>query len=433
MENKIIDRKSVGLKFVFVASIFIIMTLYYMNFYVANNDKVDMYAHCDWAHNLPHYYKNLLAGNVEGLPSGVAYPGWHILFHFIYKICNSDKLSLGLTNAVFLAGTSSLLLYGFEVLIPYTSNIKKYLYTLAIMFAGPLYSTFVNEKYYLGQITPNIWHNPSTIAVKPFCVAAVIITCKILEEEEKKGYANYRKFIKLSIIMSISCLFKPSLAQFFLPALVVYCLFELIYKKGIFFPTCVKFACSCIPVVVILLLQYLIVYKGFQVPVPVPTSVPISIIAPVATQGMQEIVKTGIGFSPFLVWKEWSSCIPGSLLLSLAFPLFIYVLMRREFFHSWLMKFGAASLVAGTLPFALLYNRVGTYNGDFAWGASLSVLALFIISCVLLEDYRLKTNKKYYWHATLLLCLHALCGFIYWVNMYFYLDYSIPLFPFWQR
>lgn len=433
------NRKQI-IDILFVLAVFTVMTVYYMN-YFAEESHTDMYAHSIWAHNLKVYYNNLLAGNTDGLPTGVAYPGWHILFYLFYRLFHSDALALGLTNALFLAATAALMLYAFEVLLPdRPAGIKKYLYTGAMMFTGPLYSTLINEKYYLGQLTPNLWHNPSTLAVKPFCVAAVIIICKILSRREENG-RNNGLFIWLAVVMALSCLFKPSFAQFFVPALVIYCVCELIFTRGKYFFTCVRFAFSCIPTGLVLILQYLILYKGVMASASgnvtqaamvasAGEKVVASAVHAAVAAGGQTVLGTGIGFSPFFVWKEYSPCIAGSILLSLAFPLLVYLLMYKELFKNPLMKFGLASIIAGVAPFALLYNEYGTYNGDFSWGASLSVLALFMLSCILLEEYRIKTGKKAYWWAIGLLSIHVLCGFIYWVNMYFYLDLAIPLFPF---
>ena len=41
---------------------------------------------------------------------------------------------------------------------------------------GPLYLRFYNHLYYLGQNTPNPWHNPTYTGVRPFMFIVTLLT-----------------------------------------------------------------------------------------------------------------------------------------------------------------------------------------------------------------------------------------------------------------
>jgi len=47
-------------------------------------------------------------------------------------------------------------------------------FTLLFVFSLPSVQVFTNKFYYLGQFTPNVWHNSTTIFLMPF---ALLLFC----------------------------------------------------------------------------------------------------------------------------------------------------------------------------------------------------------------------------------------------------------------
>ena len=86
-----------------------------------------------------------------------------------------------------------------------------------------------NPFYYLGQGSPNIWHNPTNIAVKGFAVLCFGLVIYILESAKTDKELLWT-YIILSVLLVLSALAKPSFFQGIVPGLGLYFIFALIAK-----------------------------------------------------------------------------------------------------------------------------------------------------------------------------------------------------------
>lgn len=356
--------------------------------------------HSLFAHKLEKSLLDLLHGESVTFPKQVSYPGWHFAFCLFYKLFRNDSIASAVTNSLFVILESIVLLWGFR---KNGFSIKKsYLYTIFMIFVGPLFWKPINENYYLGQLPANVWHNPTIISVKPFMLLALFLTIEILKDNQK---IDRKKFTKLAICMLVSCLFKPSFMQIYGLALVIFCVVYTIVTKGNFFKKAVAFAISCIPTALLMIIQYLIFYGG---------------ILKKATESSNG--SDGIGFSLLYVWGSFTDHVLGSLLLSIAFPLCIFIFLYKKTVVKPTIQLAISILVSGVGCFACLYNIQGTFQADFAWGAYLSVAAVFVIACIGLEE--LRGNVLKYRIGFSILLLHFIFGFIYWVNVFVFRDYN---------
>lgn len=92
------------------------------------------------------------------------------------------------------------------------------------------------------------------------------------------------------------------------------------------------------------------------------------------------------------------------------------------------MRFVFTIVLSGVLPFALLYQKLEANDGNFAWGAHLSIMLLFLYACFLLEQYIMKNETRWTKYVSYgLLGMHTMCGFIFWCNMYIGLSFALSM------
>jgi hypothetical protein len=239
----------------------------------------------------------------------IPHPLWHICTIYIGNI-----LHISIHTAALICSTAFLILWYLVVLTFIRSSQKIqntsiiYLILLIILFIGPLCIPWYNKIIYLGQGSPNIWHNVTLWTVKPF---ALLTTWFSLEGLEKQ---NLKKLVLAIIIAIISIFAKPSFIIIFLPALLLYAFAFNEYRNPIF----IKFY-TILSLLSILVLAYQYTHAFHH--------------------KESKIIIDFLG-----VWSLHSPNIAISILLALAFPMaFILlhskILQDRYILISWIMIF----------------------------------------------------------------------------------------------
>lgn len=141
---------------------------------------------------------------------------WHILIKLVSKI-----LYIPMEYAVaIVSALINVLIYCFINKIMKIYYVEKSeLISFILLLVGPLYIPWYNEKIYLGQGTPNIWHNPTSLVVKPFAICCFFMVLKLLASIQQKIEIKRKQYITLSILIFLSVLAKPSFIQGFIPGL----------------------------------------------------------------------------------------------------------------------------------------------------------------------------------------------------------------------
>lgn len=85
--------------------------------------------------------------------------------------------------------------------------------TCALLLLGPMYLPWYNPNIYLGQGTPNVWHNPTTICVRPFALATFLLIINILKKGEEQKECGRKEFVVLAVMLVCCNLAKPSFMQ----------------------------------------------------------------------------------------------------------------------------------------------------------------------------------------------------------------------------
>lgn len=278
---------------------------------------------------------------------------------------------------------------------------------------GPLYLRFYNANYYKGQGTPNVWHNPTAVAVKPFMILVDVITLGYWEcrKEEKNGAerASWKKKLRnyqyiLAVLLAVSTLIKPSFLMVYLPVCGIAELWRLVKNKGSRkeWGEAVVQNLYFVPSLLIFLWQYLKIY----------------II------GGEAAGEGGIAIAFFRVARLYAPSVLISLGLKMAFPILVIVIWRKKIFKDRLFPLLFGQFLVGlaiTWTFTETGSRAG--HGNFGWGNMLAASFVWIF-CIIFyvremveERHKLRTDKGCRWKygiPFLFLLWHFLAGICYY-------------------
>ncbi|MFN8207840.1 MAG: hypothetical protein U0T82_10605 [Bacteroidales bacterium] len=315
----------------------------------------------------------------------VPHPMYHYIVFGLSKFLELLHLphSYNQAGILFLTFWMGVLAYTiFRILCYYLSGSMSRIYisllTVALIFVTSFYPFAFNHNLYLGQWSPNIWHNPTMFMVKPFAFLAVFL---FLYWESNYNVNSYKLPVYLSVTTIFSLAAKPSFVFFFLPAIFV---FLLIYIKKFNISFYKMLVLSFLPAFCYLLLQYFSTYF-------------------LQNNGSPGL-KDEIVFTLWGVTKLYTSHVFISLILALAFPLFVVLSDLRGFSRDRSLIFAWLCTFFAYLQASFLAEQVKFTQGNFTFGYSLSLSILFIFSVIHLFQAWNK-NKR-----TLVKKLINICG-----------------------
>lgn len=313
-----------------------------------------------------------------------SYPGLYILWFVVSR-------ALMITTAHAALIVDALLAVAIAVIIKkvlersHCSEAEQLIYTAVLMVVTPVYVPFFSRTLYLGQISPNIYHNPTILAVKPFAYLSVLL---YVTWYRANGSSN-RLFALVALAILLSLAMKPNFLLAIAPAIVVY----LLLKRpgfGVWWKTAVLFLLAGVA----LIIQYAITYNQ-----PGDTS---------------QIQLT----KPFLVWRMLSPNPVISIFISLLFPLCILVFRWREVTRNDFLVLSWLGLCVGIAEFTVLGEsgiRIG--HGNLGWGMQAMIPLVFLFSIVeWVRWLRAESSRRVRWRVMLtgvLLSLHVVSGVLY--------------------
>ena len=274
---------------------------------------------------------------------------------------------------------------------------------LVLHLVGAAYVPLYNKEPYLGQGSPNIWHNPTTIVVRPIALLIFLLVVSIVIQAKKEDFENNipaGRAVLTAILLVLSCLAKPSFVQVFYPAIFTLMVIWLIMYKGKNLKTALQLLLVCLPSLAVMILQFVIAFYGGN-----------------KNSG-------GITIAPFAVAGARTRSIPISMLLVLAFPLMMLLLSAIRKSFSWGDAFAWLLLLWG-LVWRLLLAEKGerTWHGNFSWGY---MLAVYIVWYMAVRNYlkfyfseQMTGNKRGvgFVLATILLAAHLVSGIYYLIYL----------------
>ena len=310
------------------------------------------------------------------------FPAYSLWYRLVYAFSgfSEDYMLLAHISIVLLA-----LLTAIKYIITYyvisVNNVNTKIAALisfALIFVMPVLSYYSCEgqsgnaicissvHVYLGNISPNQWHNSTLILAMPFNLLLFYYSVKNIRTEKRYP------FLVMGCLSVISILCKPNYALAFLPVLCTTILI-LNIKSQQYLNAITRCSLVAVPAILTLVYQwyFTFVHNNFLAP------------------GAKTIV------APFFVWSNYSPHIPLSLLLSIPFPLLVllFYFKKIDFYLklSWLTFLVALTI---TITFAE-YPNWGA--GNYFWGsiAANYILFLFSIAFLLKQPVCWKSKVAY--------------------------------------
>jgi hypothetical protein len=259
-----------------------------------------------------------------------------------------------------------------------------FLAALALLFAMPLFNWWKFPQVYLGQVSPNVWHNPTAIAVLPLAMLLFSAASKTTITDRPRRLAG------AGALALLNGLVKPNYLLALLP-----CWLALLVERAARSPR------PC--------------HIGWRRPAIFVAAV----LAPVAGLFAWQAWRLagtggGVEIAPLAVWRLYSPNIPASILLSLAFPLGVLFLHWNSARRQAPLVLAWSVLLVAVLQMALLAERGPRWtHANFFWGAYAANYLLFVESAVLLAGAPRSWRTTVAW---VLLAAHAGAGLVYaWI------------------
>jgi hypothetical protein len=237
-------------------------------------------------------------------------------------------------------------------------------WAVTLTFIAPfLLFTFIDNKYYFGYIGLANYHNPTIQLLRPFSLPIFILAMQVFKKQNNPVWM----IVSAALLMVLSTLIKPNLAICLLPAMLFFSALAILQKKKIDWK--LNIIGFMIPTVITLIWQYIIAYT---------------------TSGNKE---AGIIFVPFVVESAFSGFLLPKFLLSIFFPLVIFLILNKSLLKNFEMQFSWFTFLVGAIQ-TYFFAEGGQYlyDGNFRWSTQITLLILFITSARFVYQRWGKTN-----------------------------------------
>lgn len=189
-----------------------------------------------------------------------------------------------------------------------------------------------------------------------------------------RGSSFWKESIPFALSLFLTTITKPSFTMVVVPVMGVIFLVQLIRSKGRSFPYAFALCVTMIPTGLDLLYQFFGVFSGTNV--------------------MGE--ETGIGFAFAKVWSNYSSNIPLSILMGMAFPIGVLVLNTKAFLNNGSYRFAWYVYLMATAMFLCLYEKgFRMLHANFSWGYMHGMFFVFLISLFFMLKNTIQWWKTY--------------------------------------
>jgi len=400
--NKKTYKLDVSFIFVCVLTFFMTFVLLYVKNYV-QDIETDIWVHTEWV--------KLIDVNFDWFMQLMPYPLWHFI---VFAVTNAFLIphlySALLVTAAFNALTVAVL---YLILKKTLAGLLKNswligLAAIALIMVMPLYAPWFSSFVYAGQWAPNVWHNPTYLAVRPVALITVYYMISLYEklfdgksrpESVKKPRMSVKDIMILLALVVAGVFLKPSFIQFFLVAVVVFLIIELIYSRGFTLAFSLQSVLVFIPAGIIILLQLFLMFG----------------------EGRRSEIALGFAES----WSRVSGNIIASFLLNALFPLYIVILNIKKIFFDKKLWFALLMFIAALIEYLFLYEVDKINDQNFAWGYMLALFFLWVFTLeTFLKNYAAnknsltKTGIAVNSAGFVLLFAHVFWGVYYYISLF---------------
>jgi hypothetical protein len=311
----------------------------------------------------------------------LSYPLWHYLTYSVHYLFHIDmQHAAAFVSASLVSLWTALVYYVAQCHLPTWPLWKLALLSILITVIGPLCIPWYRKLIFLGQGSPNIWHNVTLLTVKPFALLTILFLLNALKDESAKYYY-------LSLLAAlISIVAKPSFIIDFIPALILFALLT-----GTLVDKHFRHYLFLLVILSSMILTYQFLHTFYH--------------------AQSHIIFDWLG-----VWSLSSPNIPVSILLALAFPLVL------TFLHSEVLKDGGVLLswlmiFIGMLYYMTLAQSGRFYShGNFGWSYMISLSLLYLYAIIIYFQQYMKISQWKHILLNLILILQGIIGVYYFVK-----------------
>lgn len=432
-----------GAAVILTAGLFILFYAVVFNF-SQYGPASDYFAHIFWAVTMSK--QDILSSFYNGSERL-----WHILVKCVYTLFTHNTWSAAaIVTASADAAAYFLLFKIWDRALP--EKLPRWLLaavTACVFLVSSL--TLPGHTFYVGRSAVNTWHNPTNIMVRPFAIAVFYMTVNIYNRrrydlhsalvspaEAGKDFAfsggfwaqfRVRVYSKAELVLYPVCILlstyaKPSFLQFFAPAILVFCLIDVLRTKGRLFPFCVKLALSFLPAALILSKQF---FNYFDANISIATAAAAAAETASSTDGGVAVYFIQPVFSSLGEFARVTADAVFSVLYPCAFPLFVLLAAPRRGVQSAAGRLSWICVIAALLESWLLHETgIRATHGNFLWGYYLSTLILWTASigqyAALIQEKTL-SGRLARWGGTAFLLWHLTCGVCYVIRILQTCDY----------
>lgn len=319
----------------------------------------------------------------------VPHPGFHISTYWLSKITTIPYIYI---VPFFIASIIiTTILITKKVLIYISPGIRYPIlyifFAITINIVIAIYIPFFSQNKYLGQWSPNIWHNPTMTLLKPFALLGFLGVALFLKDE---NIFDHVLLILISLCLVVGTYIKPSFIICFLPTIALFSLIYRFKQYRLYF----KLFLICLPSILLLIYQFHETYN----------------FNTTESYFHDKIILTWFG-----VTKSYTKSLTVSTMLVLAFPLSIFVFVNKH------IKQNTPLLLSWILTIVSFFiSGIFAEQGKFGWGAFISsyIICLFILYVFSLAEYltwfvAFKKNMLKIIVVGIILSLHVVSGIIY--------------------
>ena len=254
--------------------------------------------------------------------------------------------------------------------------------------------TFFN-RYYIGKVTPNVWHNSTTIFLIPFALMLFWLQYK---ELVSKTPVSKSTLVKITILIIFNILIKPSFFFVYAPVSAL-----LLWKKYGLGKQYIK---NIIPILIGLPVLYFMHRILF-----------------ILQAGGYANNEGGLILSkPFEAWLHFAPVwyLPITFIHSFALPISYAILYRKDFIKNKMIIYASLLTVFGLL-ISILFIEDGPrkYHGNLMWqNVICSYLLMLSVSACIMKKYLLEGMKSLKMKILgVVFFLHTATGVIYIIRL----------------
>ena len=373
-------KKIYKVSLLLIVLLFVLMGIYFYNVSF-NYELSDIAPHLEGAIDMKSFLE--VYSITPQRTIHVSYPLYHILVNILGFICFKNY---ALASSILLCGS---ILATYLIMLKMTNDlgIEINYKTLWIMFLLNLMICFpFNGKLYLPQGSPNVWHNPTFLVMKPFALLSFYSFCMFIKNRKN----NYLLIFMISCFLSVIA--KPSFTIVFLPIAGIVTLVILFKDFKANFIFSLKLLLAVLPTLIILIIQYVITLD--------------------VDSGI--VIRIG-GFQNLSYFSMIAATISA-----LFYPIMFLVLNRNRINFKFELLLSYLIYAFAWIQYFIL-DEAQYNHGNFAWGYYTALFVLYFITTLNL----IKINEKKNIIIYAILAIQIIFGLIYFINIFMMKGYLL--------